>query len=259
MKRLHTWDNAFNINMTVGNLISSIVSLALPFTPEFPTARIITCNPIRVLQICAVINYLSLTAIAVLRYWRLYRPGHIINKSKFVTGLVLPWSLAIFLMIPSIFHAKFYNVPSCMRDAISLANSRLGFRLICLKTLNTVGIGVITTCYVKIMIYYRHQCHVHVQTIAAVQIGTSASSNAGQQFVQGMQEFYSNQMNEDKRIVTNSILLVIAFYVTHMPNLVLHCCYYGKVITNGIPIIDYSLFLRTSSFAVNPVLYSMRN
>ena len=41
-------------------------------------------------------------------------------------------------------------------------------------------------------------------------------NNSGQQFVQRMDEFYRSQINEDKRVVMNSCLVVDAFYMAYI-------------------------------------------
>ena len=259
LKRLKTWDNAFNINMTVGNLISSVALIVLPFTPEFPQTRIISCHCLRVMQVGATVIYLSLIEIALLRYWRVNRPGRYINKSIFFKGLVVPWFSGICLMIASLIRADTHNVLSCVQDALLLAYGSPISRLVWLLIIHTIGICVTTTCYMKIMIYYRHRCRRHVQTFEAVQVGTSTENNAGQQFVHHMQEFYRSQISEDQRIVKNSVLLVTAFYVIQMPVLVLVLCYYGGIMANVSPTLEYILILRSIANAINPVLYSMRS
>ena len=259
LKRLKTWDNAFNINMTVGNLISSIVFIVLPFTPEFPTARIMSCHCLQIRQVCGNVIYLSLIEIALLRYWRVHRPGRNITISMFGLGLVAPWCSGISLLITSTIRSDPYDALPCMQNALLLSYisplSRLTWHLI----VHTMGIGVMTTCYVKIMTYYRHRCRRHVLTIEAVQVGTSTENNAGRHFVHHMQEFYRSQISDDKRIVKNSVLLVTVFYVLRIPILVWFCCYYGGIIPNVFPTFEYILLLYTIGFAVNPVLYSMRS
>ena len=259
LKRLKTWDNAFNINMAVSNLISSVASIALPFTPEFPTARVMSCHYLRVMQLCGTVIYISLIEIAVLRYWRVNRPGRNIRMSIFLMGLVVPWSSAICIVIVSLIHGDTHNALSCVQKALLLVHNSPISRLIFLLIVITIGICVITTCYVKIVIYYRRRCRGHVQIIAAVQVGTSTENNAGRQFVHHMQEFYRSQMNEDKEVVKNSVLLVGAFYVIQMPSLAWLCCYYGGIIRNVFPTFEYILLLKSIGFAINPALYSMRN
>ena len=95
LKRLKTWDNAFTINLAVGDLTSSVAAVALVFSPEFLTARITSCHLLGLIQGCRLANFLVLQEIALLRYWRVHRPGRIINKSVFVTGLVIPWIVGI--------------------------------------------------------------------------------------------------------------------------------------------------------------------
>ena len=123
LKRLKTWDNAFNINMTVGNLIASTTAIVLPFTPEFPTVRMMSCQSLRIMQICNGISFLCLVEIALLRYWRVYRPSHVISKSKFLMGLAAPWSIGMFYLTVSLKRASNHNVISCVENAIMLGHA----------------------------------------------------------------------------------------------------------------------------------------
>ena len=121
-----------------------------------------------------------------------------------------------------------------------------------------VGTVVMTTCYMNIMRYYKRRCRVHVQTIAAVQTGTATENNSGRQFVQQMSEFYRRQINEDKRIVMNSLLVFSSFCFINTPHTVLlMSCRVGVI--NTFPTIEYMSLIVTFGCAVNPVLYSMRS
>ena len=259
LKRLKTWDNAFTINLAVGDLTSSVAAFALVFSPEFLRARIISCHLLGLMQGCRLANFLVLQEIALLRYWRVHRPGRIINKSVFVTGLVIPWVVGIAYRFIVISQAKDYqNVSHCVEYALQLEYTNSWPRLTIVPLLIAVGTVVMTTCYMKIMIYYRRRCRVHAQTVATVQTGTAAESTSGWHFVQRMHEFYRNQINEDERVVINSLLVVGAFYMTTIPVMVLIiCCRSGMIKT--FPAVDYISLLMTFSCAVNPVLYSLRS
>ena len=260
LKRLKTWDNAFTINLAVGDLMSSVAAIALAFSPEFHIARIISCHSLSVMQCCRLANFLVLQEIALLRYWRVHRPGRIINKSVFVTGLVIPWIVGIAYRFIVISQVKDYeSVSHCVEYSLQLEYTNSWFRLKMTPLVIVVGTVVMTTCYMKIMIYYRRQCRVHVQTIAALQTGTATESTSGWHFVQRMHEFYRNQIDEDKRVVINSLLVVGAFYMTCIPLTVLIMCCRNGIIRNTSPVIDYIALLMTFSCAVNPALYSMRS
>ena len=263
LKRLKTWDNAFTINLAIGDLASSVTAIALAFTPEFPTARLISCHSLSVMQWCRLANFMFMQEIALLRYWRVHRPGRIIKKWVFVVGIVIPWTVGIvFMNIKSIklSHIKeHHSVSYCVARAVSLGNTNSWSSLTIGLLVTAVGTVVTTTCYAKIMIYYRHRCRVHIQSIAAVQIRTSTENNSGQQFVQRMDEFYRSQINEDKRVVMNSFLVVGAFCMTNIPNVVMLMCFRFGMIKDIFPTIEYVSLLNTFSCAVNPVLYSIRS
>ena len=259
LKRLKTWDNAFTINLAVGDLTSSVAAVALVSSPEFLTARIISCHLLGLMQGCRLANFLVLQEIALLRYWRVHRPGRIINKSVFVTGLVIPWIVGIAYRFIVISQVKDYqSVSHCVEYSLQLEYTNTWPRLTIIPLLIVEGTVVMTTCYMKIMIYYRRRCRVHVQTIAAVQTGTAMESTSGWHFVQRMHAFYRNQINEDQRVVINSLLVVGVFYMTAIPIVVL-ILFCRSGIINTFPGIDYISLLMTFSCAVNPILYSMRS
>ena len=260
LKRLKTWDNAFTINLAVGDLTSSVAAVAMVFTPEFLTARIISCYSLSVMQGCRLVNFLVLQEIALLRYWRVHRPGRIINKSLFVTGLVIPWTVGIAYRFIVISQVEDYQIVShCVGNALQLEYTNSWPRLTITPLLIVGGTVVMTTCYMKIMIYYRRRCRVHVQTIAAVQTGTAAESTSGWHFVKRMHEFYRNQINEDTRVVLSSLLVVGVFYMACIPLTVLIMCCRSGIIRNTSPVIGYISLLMTFNCAVNPALYSMRS
>ena len=258
LKRLKTWDNAFTINLAVGDLTNSIAAIALVFSPEFLTARIISCHSLSVMQVCRIANFVCLQEIALLRYRRVHKPGRIIKKSVFVTGLLIPWTVGIaFRSIALGRTPDYHGVSQCVENTLQLGYSKSWPRMV-YPLLGIVGIVVMTTCYMKIMRYYKRRCRVHVQTIAAVQTGTATENNSGRQFVQQMSEFYRRQINEDKRIVMNSLLVFSSFCMINIPHLVLlTCCRVGVI--NTFPAIEYMSLIVTFGCAVNPVLYSMRS
>ena len=183
-----------------------------------------------------------------------------INKSAFVTGLVKPRVVGIaFRIIIWSYIKDYHNVSQCMENTLELQNTRSWSLLSIAPLLSVVGTGVMTTCYVKVMIHFRSRCRNHVQTIVAVQVGTSTESDSGRQFVRGMHEFYRSQINEDKRNVVNSLLVVGIFYMAHILNTALFIGYRSGMITSISPTIEFILLLTTFSCAVNPVLYSMRS
>ena len=259
LKRLKTWDNAFTVNLAVSDLTSSVAAVALVFSPEFLTARIIICHSLGVIQVCRIVNFLCLQEIALLRYWRVHKAGRIIKKSIFVTGLVIPWIVGITLRSRVLIYNKDYHgVSECVENALQLGYIKSWPSRMLYAILTVVGTVVMTIFYTKIMRYYRRRCRVHVQTIAAVQTGTTMENNSGRQFVQRMHEFYRSQIDEDKRVVMNSLLVVGAFYMINTPHSILvMCCRNG--IINTFPAFEYMSLLMTFSCAVNPVLYSMRS
>ena len=260
LKRLKTWDNAFTINLAVGDLTSSVAAIALVFSPEFFMARVISCHSIGAMQVCRIANFLCLQEIALLRYWRVLRPADIINKSVFITGLVIPWVVGIAFRIIVWNHIKdYHSVSHCLENTLELGYTESRSRLLMVPLLSAVGTGVTTTCYMKIFLYLRCRCRSHVQTIATVQLGTSTESNCGRQFVQRMQEFYRSQINADKQDLVNSLLVLGVFYMAHIPNVVLFMGYRSGLIRNISPTVECILLLTTLSCAVNPVLYSMRS
>ena len=259
LKRLRTWDNAFNINMTVSNLLSSVACTAILFTPEFATARIVSCHSFLVMHTCNSVNFVSLVEIAVLRYWRVCRPSHGISKSTFLMGLVIPWSTGLSIVAASLIRAPTNDITSCIESVILFVHVNHLSRLIFIPLLLTVGSVVMTICYVQIMMFFKHRCLSHVQNMTAIQHGTSVSSTSGRQFVHRMQEFYQGQIEEDKRVVMNSVLVVVAFYIIHIPKIMLLCGYLSGILKHIIPTFDYMLLFQTAGLAVNPVLYSMRS
>ena len=259
LEKLKTWDNAFNINMTVSNLISSVASLVLPFTPELPSARMASCHSLRIMQTCNIVKFLSLVEIALLRYWRVYKPSNRISKLKFQTGLVIPWAVAILVLIMSLIVAPNDSVKSCVEAAMLLGHVNILSRSIVVLLSFTVGSVVMTICYVKIMIHYKHRCFNHVHNMTAVQQGTSVTHISGRQFVHRMRHFYQGQKEEDTKVVVSSVLVVAAFYIINMPNMLLYCFYNGGIIKHISPTLDYILLFHTVGFAMNPVIYSMRS
>ena len=260
LKRLKTWDNSFTVTLAAGDLMSSVAAVALALSPEFHIARIISCHSLSVMQGCRFVTFLVLQEIAVLRYWRVHRPGHIISKSVFLTGLVVPWNVGIVSRFSVLSRVKDYqSVSHCVENILPLQYNNSWPYLTMILLLIVEGTVVMTTCYMKIMIYYRRRCRVHVQTIEVVEIGTSAENTSGRQFVERMHEFYRNQINEDKRIVVNSLLVVGAFYMTNIPMTVLVMCCRTGVLRNTFSTIEYISVLMTFSCAVNPVLYSIRS
>ena len=201
--------------------------------------------------------------IALLRYWRVYRPGRIIKKSVFIAGIVIPWAAVIVSMsITGITlnhiqdrHSVSYCVEQVVRQGFTNSWSSLMF----IPLVTVGGTVAITTCYAKIMIYYRRRCRVHVQSIAAVQMRTSTENISGQQFVQWMDEFYRRQINQDKRVVMNSFLVVSAFYMANIPTSVLRICVRFGMIRNIFPLTEYVSILNIFSCAINPVFYSIRS
>ena len=263
LKRLKTWDNAFTINLAVGDLMSSVAAITLVFTPEFPPVRMISCHSLSVMRWCRFANFMFMQEIALLRYWRVHRPGHIIKKSVFMTGIVIPWtagiaSMCITSMIWS--HTQdHHSVSNCMEHVVRQGYTNSWFSLMLVPLLGVVGTVVMTTCYVKIMLFYRRQCRIHAQIIAAVQIGTSTENNSGREFIQRMDEFYQSQINEDKRVVMNSFLVVAAFYIANIPTVALRIYFRLDMITNISPSIEYWSLSNIFRCAVNPVLYSIRS
>ena len=260
LKRLKTWDNSFTVTLAAGDLMSSVAAVALALSPEFHIARIISCHSLSVMQGCRLANFLVLQEIALLRYWRVHKPGRIIKKSVFITGLVIPWTVVIVSRLIVLGHLKDYQSKShCMENVLLLQYTKFWPRVTIFQLSIVVGTVVMTTCYMKIMIHYRRRCRVHSQTIEEVQIGTSTENTSGQQFVLRMHEFYRNQINEDKRVVVNNLLVVSTFYITNIPMVVLIVCCWTDVIRNILSVVDSISLIMTFSCAINPVLYSMRS
>ena len=121
LKRLKAWDNAFTINLAVGDLTNSIAAIALVFSPEFLTARIISCHSLSVMQVCRIANFVCLQEIALLRYWRVHKQGRIIKKSVFVTGLLIPWTLGIaFRSVVLGSTPDYHGVSQCVENTLQL-------------------------------------------------------------------------------------------------------------------------------------------
>ena len=173
---------------------------------------------------------------------------------------MIPWgAVAILVLIMSLIVAPNDSVNSCVEAAMLLGHVNILSRSIVVLLSFTVGSVVMTICYVKIMIHYKHRCFNHVHNMTAVQQGTSVTHIPGRQFVHRMQIFYQGQIEEDKKVVVISVLVVAAFYIINIPNMLLYCCYNGGIIRHISPTLDYILLFHTVGFAMNPVIYSMRS
>ena len=121
LKRLKTWGNAFSISLAVGDLTSSVAAIALAFTPQFPTARIISCHSLSVMQWCRLANFMFMEEIALLQYWRVHKPGRITKKRVFVVGIVIPWTVGMFFMSIVLSHLQDHlRVSYCVEHAVRL-------------------------------------------------------------------------------------------------------------------------------------------
>ena len=126
LKRLKTWDNAFTINLAVGDLTNSIAAIALVFSPELLTARIISCHSLSVMQVCRIANSVCLQEIALLRYWRVHKQGRIIKKSVFVTGLLIPWTVGIaFRSVVLRSTPDYHGVSQCVENTLQWASYQI--------------------------------------------------------------------------------------------------------------------------------------
>ena len=152
LKRVKTWDNAFNINLAVGDLTSSVAAIALVFTPKFPTARIISCYSLRVMQWCRLANFMFMQKISLQRYWRVHKPGRIIKKCVFVMGIVIPWTVGIAPMsIALTYMQDQLSASYCVEHAVRLGNIKSWSSLTIFPIMTVVGTVIMTTCYAKIM------------------------------------------------------------------------------------------------------------
>ena len=88
LKRLKTWDNVFTVNLAVSDLTASVAATALSFTPEFLTARIVSCHSLSVMQVCRVASFLCLQEIALSSIGRVFRP--LLRRRRKMAALPLP-------------------------------------------------------------------------------------------------------------------------------------------------------------------------
>ena len=146
--KLHTWENAFHVNITVANVmainVTGVTFLLLLWYTDTTSYVYVTACQMYVWSFSALISILaSHAAIAVLRCVKVCRPDVIVRKIYVILGLVFCWMLGFILLI----HMSLTNTGI-------LFDQQCGFQLFRASPARFTAIIIIMTCLMTLVTSY---------------------------------------------------------------------------------------------------------